>query len=81
MRDLIVGLLLGAITAYIWTTLEVNKNIVTPYKKTISEQQKEISYLKNSLIERNNELIQVHQYLKYLKKQYGLPDVFASNNE
>lgn len=78
MRDLIVGLLLGAITSYIWTTLEVNKNIVTPYKRTISDQQNEINYLENTLFERNNELIQVYSYISLLKKQYGLPETFAN---
>jgi hypothetical protein len=78
VKDLIIGLVLGAVTAYIWTTLEVNKNIVTPYKRTISKHEEEIIYLKNCLIERNNELIQVHQYIIYLKKQYGLPDLFAT---
>lgn len=79
MRDLIIGLLLGAITSYIWTTLEVNKNIVAPYKKTIADQQQDIYFLKGTLVERNNELIRANQYIIYLRKQYGLSDKFTKN--
>ena len=77
MKDLIVGLLLGAITSYIWTTLMVNKNIVTPYKKTISDQKQEIYYIKNELLERNNELIRAHKYIIYLEYQYRNTEKFA----
>ena len=72
MKDLIVGLLLGAIVGVIWTSYYYNETFVREYKKTITKQVNESVFLKNELLERNNELIQAYEYIKHLNKQLDL---------
>ena len=72
VKDLIVGLLLGALLSAVWTSYYYNENFIKGYKKSISAQAQENVYLRKELLERNNELIQAYQYIKHLNFQIEL---------
>jgi hypothetical protein len=69
VKDLIIGLFLGALVSVVWTSYYYNENFIKEYKKTITKQANENVYLRNELIEKNNELIRLYQYVGYLSDQ------------